>query len=205
MSSKSNANELQTSPKNNSPIRHSHCNIRLTPKAQALDDVRNQVTQANQCIQSLSASLSTGGSYRFNTRMIYRMVSSLAEFSEEYKCVKEIVMKSENLEASSVVQFAGKSEGFHCHPAFIDALSQSAGFIMNANDNSDLTTRVCVNHGWKGFKLFRSLDPNHKYATYLRLKETAAKTWEGDLVVLESGDIAAIFNGVTVCGPFVRR
>jgi hypothetical protein len=39
--------------------------------------------------------------------MIYRMVSTLADFSEEYKCVKEIVMKSEDLEASSVVQFKG--------------------------------------------------------------------------------------------------
>lgn len=190
-----------TSPKSSSFIRHSQCNIRLTAKAQALKSVQGQAMQAKQSIQFLNSSVNAGDSYRFNTRMIYRMVSALADFSEEYKTVKEIVMRSENLEASSVVQFKDQSDGFHCHPVFIDALSQSAGFIMNANDDSDLTSRVCVNHGWKGFKVFRSLEKNRQYNTYLRLKETAAKTWEGDLVVLEGDHIAAIFNGITVSAP----
>jgi len=196
-------NKSQTSPKTDSPIRHSHCNIRITSKHQALDKVQKQAVQAKQSIQSLSASLNTGDSYRFNTRMIYRMVGALADFSEEYKSVKEIVMRSKNLEASSVVQFTGHSDGFHCHPAFIDALSQSAGFVMNANDDSDLSARVCVNHGWKGFKFFRQVDPNRKYSTYLRLEEIATKTWEGDLVVLDGDDIVAIFNGITVSDSII--
>jgi hypothetical protein len=69
---------------------------------------------------------------------------------------------------------------------------------MNANDNSDLAARVCVNHAWEGLKIFRALDLDRKYSTYLRLDETATKTWEGDLVVFDNGEVAAIFNGITV-------
>lgn len=131
--------------------------------------------------------------------MIYRMVSSLAQFTDDYKCMKEVVLNSTTFEASSMVHFAGQPGGFHTHPIFIDSLTQSAGFIMNANDNSNLDTTVFVNHGWKSFTVFRPLDLTRKYSTFLRLEEKADKAREGDVIVLDGGTIVAIFKGVTVC------
>jgi hypothetical protein len=152
-------------------------------------------------MNALGATVETGESFRFNKAMIYRMVSSLAQFAAEYKSVDEIVLNSSTMEASSAVRFSGISHTdgtFHTHPAFIDALSQSAGFVMNANDHSDLSKEVFVNHGWKSFQLFESLSGSKKYRTFIRMEPKENKAWQGDLIVLDGDQPVASFCGITV-------
>lgn len=135
--------------------------------------------------------------------MIYKMVGMLAQFDPNYRALDEIVLDSSAMEASSVADFGAiKKEGrFHTNPAYIDALTQSAGFVMNANDRSNLEIEVFVNHGWRSFQLFEELSPQKRYNTHVAMLEKPGKMWYGDILVLDGDKVVASFKGIAV-SPF---
>lgn len=77
---------------------------------------------------------------RFNRPMAYRMIRPLARFHDDYRSIDEMVLNSKSLEASSRLSYGSVKRGgnYHTHPAIIDSLTQSCGFAMNCNDNTDL-------------------------------------------------------------------
>ena len=152
----------------------------------------------------LRKGLETGKTYLFNKPMIYKMVGTLAQFDANYRALDEIVLDSSGMEASSVANFGDiKGDGkFHTNPAYIDALSQSAGFVMNANDRSNLDTEVFVNHGWRSFQLFEKLSPQKRYQTHVAMVEKPGKTWHGDMLVIDGDKVVASFKGIEV-SPFI--
>lgn len=145
--------------------------------------------------------LETGKAYIFNKPMIYKMVGTLAQFDPKYKALEEIVLDSSAMEASSVADFSGitKDGKFHTNPAYIDALSQSAGFVMNANDRSNLDIEVFVNHGWKSFQIFEELSPQKRYQTHVAMVEKPGKMWNGDILILDGDKVVASFKDIAVC------
>lgn len=152
-------------------------------------------------MESLSKGLATGKTCNFNKPMIYKMVSTLAQFDPNYRAMEEIILDSSAMEASSVANFSAiKSEGtFHTNPAYIDALSQSGGFVMNANDRSNLEVEVFVNHGWSSFQLFEPLSPHKSYQAHVAMSEEPGKMWTGDILVLDQDKVVAEFGGIAVC------
>ena len=138
--------------------------------------------------------------YLFNKSMIYKMVATLADFDPKYRALDEIVLDSTGMEASSIASFGGiKNEGtFFTNPGYIDALSQSAGFVMNANEQSNLELEVFVNHGWEAFQLFETLTPDKRYETHVTMSETTGKMWKGDVLVLDGERVVASFKGIAV-------
>ena len=138
--------------------------------------------------------------YLFNKSMIYKMVATLADFDPKYRALDEIVLDSAGMEASSIANFGGiKNEGtFFTNPGYIDALSQSAGFVMNANERSNLELEVFVNHGWEAFQLFETLTPDKPYETHVTMSEMTGKMWKGDVFVLDENRVVALFKGIAV-------
>jgi Polyketide synthase dehydratase len=157
-------------------------------------------------MENMRNGLETGKTYVFNKPMIYKMVGTLAQFDPNYRALDEIVLDSSAMEASSIANFSAiKKEGrFHTNPAYIDALSQSAGFVMNANDRSNLEIEVFVNHGWKSFQLFEELSPQKRYQTHVAMQEKSGKLWKGDILILDGEKVVASFKGIAV-SPFILR
>ena len=141
-----------------------------------------------------------GKTYKFNKPMIYKMVGALAQFDPNYRALEEIILDSAAMEASSVANFSSIKEAgiFHTNPAYIDALSQSAGFVMNANDRSNLENEVFVNHGWSAFQLFDRLSPSKSYQTHVAMSERKGKMWKGDILILDDEKVVACFEGIAV-------
>lgn len=125
----------------------------------------------------LEKGLATGKSYRFNKPMIYKMITALADFDPNYRALNQIILDSDAMEASSIVGFADINKGgnFHTHPAYIDGLSQVGGFVMNANERSDLNVEVFINHGWKSFQLYENLSASKTYSTHVSMYEKPGK------------------------------
>ena len=132
--------------------------------------------------------------------MVYKMVSMLAQFDPNYKGLSEVVLNSETLEAYSTVSFEVSKIGgdFHTHPALIDALSQVGGFIMNANDNSNLDEEVFINHGWNDLRIFEPLQQDKVYQVYAKMREAPKRKWEGDLTIMEANRPIACFTNIVV-------
>lgn len=132
--------------------------------------------------------------------MLYRMIRPLARFHDDYRAIDELVLNSTTLEASSKLSFGSVKRGgdFHTHPAIIDALTQSCGFVMNCNDSTDLDVEVFMNHGWRDFRIFEPIDFDKEYTTYTRMHEGADKLWHGDVAVFDGDNIVASFQQVSV-------
>lgn len=95
-------------------------------------------------LQTLRDGNISGNSARFNRPIVYRVIRPLARFHDDYRAVDEIILNSETLEASSRLRFTNvkRNGNFHTHPAIIDSLTQSCGFAINCNENTDLDIEV---------------------------------------------------------------
>lgn len=143
--------------------------------------------------------------------MMYRMISSLAEFHPDHKLVEDIVLDSHTHEATARVTFGqllaedGKHVGtFHTHPGVVDALTQPAGFALNGADTTDLDKEVYINHGWGSFYLFEQLELTKAYTVYVHMTEGEGHIWYGDIVVLDMSEdygtarVVALFERYSV-------
>lgn len=151
-------------------------------------------------MQALRDGISQEITARFNRPMVYRAIRPLARFHDEYRAIDEVVLNSKTLEASSHLSFGSVKRGgnFHTNPAIIDALTQSCGFTMNCNDNTDLDVEVYMNHGWGSFQIFEPMDFEKKYTTYTRMSEGDDKLWHGDVVIFDGEKVVAFFGQIAV-------
>lgn len=165
----------------------------------------------SKLVQALRQGISAHRTVRFTRNMMYRMISSLAEFHPDHKLVEDIVLDSQTHEATALVSFGqllaedGKHTGaFHTHPGVVDALTQPAGFALNGADTTDLDKEVYINHGWGSFYLFEPLELNKAYNVYVHMTEGDGHIWYGDIVVLDMGDnddaarVVALFERYSV-------
>ena len=178
---------------------HATCTIRFSDPSE-VQDLQRKVPEIRSRISALRKMLESRKTYLFNKSMIYKMVATLADFDPKYRALDEIVLDSAGMEASSIASFGGiKNEGtFFTNPGYIDALSQSAGFVMNANERSNLELEVFVNHGWEAFQLFEKLTPDKCYETHVTMSEMSGKMWKGDVLVLDGDRVVALFKGIAV-------
>ncbi|KAL2145509.1 hypothetical protein VTI28DRAFT_7145 [Corynascus sepedonium] len=167
---------------------------------QALHASRASVTKRK--MRELREGIATETAARFNRSMVYRAIRPLARFHDDYRGIDEIVLNSTTLEASSRLSFGSVKRGgrFHTHPAIIDSLTQSCGFAMNCNDNTDLDSEVFMNHGWGSLQLFEELDFDKVYTTYTRMEEGKDKLWHGDVVVFDGDRVVAFIGQIAIQG-----
>lgn len=180
---------------------HANCLLRLFNAEQVLQGLQDSASQALARMQSLKAQVTTfDNTYRFSKSMIYKMIGQLADFDPNYRGLVEITLDNDALEATGRVSFADVlNEGkFHTNPAYIDALSQLGGFVMNANETVDLDSEVFINHGWQSLQLFDRIDPNTTYYTHVKMREREDKLWTGDVLVFAHDRLVAVFGGVAV-------
>ncbi|KAL9094177.1 MAG: hypothetical protein Q9165_003592 [Trypethelium subeluteriae] len=180
---------------------HATCVVRFRG-SEVLQRLEQQKTGFKARMTELRQGLTSGKTYIFNRAMIYKMIASLASFDPKYRALDQIILDSPAREASSTVDFTGiKEQGsFHTNPAFIDGLSQSAGFVMNCNDSSNLDVEVFVNHGWKSLQLFEKISTSKQYQTHVIMSEQAGKAWGGDVVIFDADKIVGIFEGIMLQG-----
>lgn len=165
-----------------------------------LQTLEKDVAQVKQKMQALREGIVEETTARFNRPMVYRAIRPLARFHDDYRAIDEIVLNSKTLEAMSHLSYGSVKRGgnFHTHPAIIDSLTQSCGFTMNCNDNTDLDVEVFMNHGWGSFQIFEPIDFDKHYTTYTRMVEGEDKLWHGDVVIFDGEKVVASFKKIAV-------
>lgn len=99
-----------------------------------------------------------------------------------------------------MVSFGGVKKGgtFTAHPGFLDGLTQSGGFVMNANNKSCLGVEVFVNHGWDSFQIYENVTDDRPYQTFVQMKPAESSQWKGDVVILSGDRLVGSVKGLTV-------
>ncbi|PVI03119.1 polyketide synthase [Periconia macrospinosa] len=179
-------------------LEHAWCTLKFTEKSAVLPQAQRNIPEYLRRLEALKQRASEGKAIRVSGPAAYKMIGTLAQFHPDYRAVDEIVLDSENFEASSIVNFSSvKAQGsFGTHPAYIDVLTQTAGFVMNCRDSNDLETDMFVNHGWKSLQVYEEISTNKSYRTYVKMVKTAGGLWEGDTAMLDGDKVVAYFKGV---------
>ncbi|KAI1780725.1 polyketide synthase [Hypoxylon cercidicola] len=180
---------------------HARCVVRFKDRS-LLKTLEKDAINIRRKMQVLREGIATETTARFNRPMAYRMIRPLARFHDDYRSIDEMVLNSKSLEASSRLSYGSVKRGgnFHTHPAIIDSLTQSCGFTMNCNDNTDLDVEVYMNHGWSSFQIFEPIDFEKEYTTYTQMFEGADKLWRGDVVIFQGEKVVASFKGIAIQG-----
>lgn len=184
-------------------VTHARCSLTYAAAAN-LNWMNERVSKTLENISSLQRCLTSESCYRFNSSMVYRMVAVLADFDRGYRGLKEVILDSNAMAAASKVDFSAlprrEGETYSVHPAYLDSLTQSAGFVMNANEASDLEVECFVNHGWEALTFFEPLRAFREYQSYVQMSQQAGSSgvWKGTLTVVSGDTLVAVIDGITV-------
>lgn len=181
---------------------HAVCTVKVTqaPAALWLHNWNRLGHLIQGRISTLQKSVDEGDSHKLKRGLAYKLFSSLVEYATDYQGMQEVVLNTEEFEATARVVFQTGDDGFSWNPCWIDSLGHIAGFIMNGNDNVHLKDHVFVNHGWSGMRCAKKIEHDKTYQTYNKMlpQDDKGNVYVGDTYILESGMIVAIFEGVRV-------
>ncbi|KAJ5521624.1 hypothetical protein N7527_005739 [Penicillium freii] len=183
-------------------VEHASCEIYFTDRSRQ-EQLEQTASEKKTRMASMRKDLENGPTQRFNRAMVYKMISPLAQFHNDYRPLDEVIMDSNTNECTSRVSFKGvEAQGtFHTHPAYLDGLTQAGGFVMNCNDKNDLDVEVFVNHGWESLQVYEPLSKEQTYSTFCQMSEREKRKYQGDVTVFdESGRVVASYRGIVFQG-----
>ncbi|KAL2132795.1 hypothetical protein VTI74DRAFT_3364 [Chaetomium olivicolor] len=179
---------------------HAACTVRFTTNAQQ-KSVQKKVPEYQARIKRLYDGMARGEFVRYTRRSGYKLMSSMASFHPDYKLLDNLIMDEAENEATCKMNFDdAKAAGtFAAHPAYVDAITQVAGFAMNAKDDTDITKEVYVNHGWGSFQVYEELAKGKTYEVYTKMvREKGSDMAHGDVVVLDGERVVAFFKDLSL-------
>ncbi|KAJ5979309.1 hypothetical protein N7501_002651 [Penicillium viridicatum] len=183
-------------PEGKKILDHATCNIKFfDPTPYGLEWKRSSYL-IKRSIEHLQESTISGQAHRMKRGMVYKLFASLVDYDENYKSMREVILDSEQHEATALVKFEAPPGNFHRNPFWIDSIGHLSGFIMNASDNTDSKNQVFVNHGWDSMRCLKKFDPSVTYRTYVRMQPWKDSIWAGDVYMFEGDDIVAVYGGV---------
>ncbi len=177
---------------------HATCTVRFTTSAQQ-KTLQNNLPHYQSRITRLRAGHATGLFTRYTRRGGYKLMSSMASFHPDYKLLDDLVLDQEGNEAVCSMDFSdAKTPGeYAAHPAYVDAITQVAGFMMNAKDETDIGKEMWVNHGWGALQIYEELVKGVKYEVYSKM-EREKEVAKGEVLVLDGERVVAYFEGLEV-------
>jgi naphtho-gamma-pyrone polyketide synthase len=153
-------------------------------------------------IDRLQESADKGESHRIKRGMVYKLFRSLVDYDDNYKSIEEVILDSDQNEATALVRFQAPRGDFHRNPFWIDSFGHLSGFVMNASDAIDSRDQVYINHGWDSMRCLKKFSPDVTYRTYVRMQPWQNSLWAGDVYIFGDEGIVAVFGGVKVGCPF---
>lgn len=187
-------------PEGKKLIDHASCEVKFFDCGAAELEWKRSSYLVKRSIELLEANSLTGGTHRLQRGMVYKLFSALVDYDENYQSIKEVILDSENHEATAFVKFQAPPANFHRNPYWIDSFGHLSGFIMNASDTTDSKNQVFVNHGWDSMRCVKKFSPDVTYRTHVRMQPWRDSIWAGDVHIFEGDDVIAVFGGVKVRG-----
>lgn len=179
---------------------HASCVIKLFDTEAAYEEWKRYAYLIRRSVDRLFESASNGESNKLGPGMVYKLFGALVDYDKNYKSMREVILDSEQYEATALVKFQAPETNFHRNPFWIDSLGHITGFTMNANDATDSANFVYVNHGWDSMRCSKKFNANATYRTYVKMQPWQGTIYSGDVYVFEEDEIIAVYGGVKFQG-----
>ncbi|ATY66936.1 Beta-ketoacyl synthase [Cordyceps militaris] len=185
----------------NTTAHHAKANVRLlTDRAVWLAEWKPVAYLIRGRIASLERGVDSGNSHKLKRSMVYKLFTSIVDYGSDYQGMQEVILDSDELEATAKVSFRVDHQGFVMNPHWIDSLGHLAGFIMNGNEHTQSDKQVFINHGWGRLRFGETPCHGKVYTTYSKMQLVEGKLYVGDTYVLDGERIVAMFDRVSFQG-----
>lgn len=178
---------------------HARCTVDFEDASRWLAEWERHAFLIQSRIDMLEQKMNEGKAHLILRGMAYKLFSSLVEYGDRFRGMKEVILDSANLEATAQIDFqAGPQDGnFFTSPYFIDSIGHLSGFIMNASDGVDSKTQVYISHGWESMRFAKPLDAGKKYRTWVKMQPAAGKMVAGDVYLFDEGkSLVGVLGGL---------
>ncbi|KAH8702107.1 conidial pigment polyketide synthase PksP/Alb1 [Talaromyces proteolyticus] len=179
---------------------HASCTVKLFDCDSAREEWRRNSYLIRRSVDRLFQSAAEGESHKLGRGMAYKLFGALVDYGSRYKSMKEVILDSEQYEATACVKFSAEPANFHRNPFWIDSLGHLTGFTMNANDATDSANYVYVNHGWDSMRCIKKFSADSTYRNYVKMQPWQGTIYSGDVYVFEEDEIIAVYGGVKFQG-----
>lgn len=179
-------------------VDHANCLVKFFDCRAAELEWKRIAYLVKRSMDRLQESADNGESHRMKRGMVYKLFRSLVDYDVNYKSIEEVILDSDQYEATARVKLQTPLENFHRNPFWIDSFGHLSGFVMNANDATDSRNQVFINHGWDSMRCLKKFSPGITYQTYVRMQPWQNSLWAGDVYIFDEEDIVAVFGGVKV-------
>ncbi|GLA36716.1 type I Iterative Polyketide synthase (PKS) [Aspergillus niger] len=170
--------------------------VHITDQVQTwLSEWKRHAYLVRSRIASLHRSAEEGDAHKLKRRLAYQLFATLVQYEKSYQGMQEVVLDSDNHEATAKVSFQIDEDGFVFNPCWIDSLGHIAGFIMNASDASPSKEQVFINHGWERMRCAVRFVKGKQYQVYNRMQLETGTTYVGDTYIFEGETVVAVFQG----------
>jgi naphtho-gamma-pyrone polyketide synthase len=177
-------------------VEHANCTVKLFNCAERETEWKRISYLIKRSVSLLQDKAQTGEAHRMQRGMVYKLFAALVDYDENYKSIQEVILDSNQHEATARVKFQAPAGNFHRNPFWIDSFGHLSGFIMNASDATDSKNQVFVNHGWDSMRCLKKFPSDATYQTYVKMQPWKDSIWAGDVYVFEGDDIIAVYGGV---------
>jgi naphtho-gamma-pyrone polyketide synthase len=179
-------------------VQHANCELTLSDPSLWKSEWRRHTHMVKRSIEYLEGRASQGLDSTLSTGMTYKIFTSLVDYQDEFKGLGDVILHSDELEATARVRFRSPRGGFLNNPMWIDSCGQTTGFLMNCHQTTN-KDKVYVNHGWGSIKLAEQFQEDGVYRTYIRMRPIDGNRYAGDLYILDqTGEIIGFYGDHTV-------
>ncbi|KAB5542432.1 type I polyketide synthase, partial [Coniochaeta sp. 2T2.1] len=178
-------------------VQHANCELHLCDPRAWKAEWQRHAHMVKRSIEYLEGRASQGLDSTLSTGMTYKIFASLVDYQDEFKGLGDVILHSDELEATARVRFRSSHGGFHYNPMWIDSCGQTTGFLMNCHQTTT-QDKVYVNHGWGSIKIAEQFREDGVYRTYVRMRSVDGNKYAGDLYILdEAGEIIGFYGDHT--------
>ena len=177
---------------------HASCIVEYGDAKSWLADWSRMAYLFRSRIDVLSQGADVGKYNKVSRMQAYQAFTSLVQYDKKYHGMKEVILDSNNFEATSLIEFqATESDGdFDANPYWIDNITHLSGFVLNGSDGVDSKKQVYISHGWESLQIVRPLSARKSYRNHVKMHQGAKQTMIGDVYVFDGEDMVALVGGV---------
>lgn len=177
---------------------HASCIVEYGDVKSWLEDWSRTAYLFRSRIDVLSQGADVGKYKKVSRVQAYEVFASLVQYDKKYQGMKEVILDSNNFEATSLIEFrATESDGdFEANPYWIDNITHLSGFVLNGSDAIDSKKQVYISHGWESLQIVRPLSARKSYRNHVKMHQGARQTMTGDVHVFDGEDMVALVGGV---------
>ncbi|KFY25113.1 hypothetical protein V493_04828 [Pseudogymnoascus sp. VKM F-4281 (FW-2241)] len=196
--SRSSAKLIFSSGSDKARVDHAHCVVTFGDCATWLLEWERIAYLIQHRIDSLKNAEKNGKASKIGRGLAYKLFAALVDYDAKYRGMEEVILCSENMEATSHVSFQTKpTDGtFVCSPYWIDSVAHISGFIVNGSDAVDSRNQAYVSHGWESLRIAEPFSAEKTYRSYVKMQPAGGKMLAGDVYVFDGSRIVAVVGGL---------